>query len=78
MSEFKAGEADTDVHKCLCCNQRVEHRGKLVTPERAVHIYAVLLAMGYTRKSLLTRHRAQIEFQSPGFAEWLEARGTSQ
>lgn len=64
---------DADVHKCLCCNQRVEHKGKPITPEKAAHAFAVLCAMGYTRKALLTRHRAQLEFQSPGFAAWLEA-----
>lgn len=69
---------DTDVHKCLCCNQRIEHKGKPITPERAERAFRVLTAMGYTRKHLLTRHRAQIDFQSPGFAEWLEGRGTSQ
>ena len=71
-------EPDNDVHKCLCCQQRIEKRGKLVTPEKAAHAFAVLCAMGYTRKALLTRHRAQLEFQSPGLVEWLEARGTSQ
>jgi hypothetical protein len=74
MSDFKADEADTDIHKCLCCNQRVAEKGKPITPERAAHSFAVLTAMGFTRKALLTRHRAQLEFQSPGMVEWLEGQ----
>lgn len=65
---------NTDIHKCLCCGQPVEHRGKPITPEKAAHAYAVLTAMGFTRKALLTRHRAQLEFQSPGMVEWLEGQ----
>lgn len=75
---FEALSETTDLHKCLCCGQRVEARGKPLTPERCAHAFAVLTALGFTRKALLTRHREQLEFQSPGLVEWLEARGTSQ
>lgn len=66
--------SDTDIHKCLCCGQVVSVKGRPVTPERAAHSFAVLTAMGFTRRALLTRHRAQLEFQSPGMVEWLEGQ----
>lgn len=75
---FEAFTKNTGLHKCLCCGQRVESRGKPLNPERCAHAFAVLTAQGFTRKALLTRHREQLDYQSPGLVEWLEARGTSQ
>lgn len=75
MSDFTE---NTDIHKCLCCGQRVEKPGPRVTAEKAERAFRVLTALGFTRKALLTRHRAQIDYQSPGFAEWLEERGTGR
>jgi hypothetical protein len=71
---------NTDLHLCLCCGQRVEERGKPVTPERAIRAVAALEALGFTKDALLTKHRAQIDYQSPGLAEWLiaEARRTTE
>lgn len=63
-----------DIHKCLCCGQPVERPGRRLDPPRCEHAFAVLTALGFTRKALLTRHRAQLEYQSPGLVEWLEAR----
>jgi hypothetical protein len=66
----------TDFDKCLCCGQAVTEPGKPMTAERAVRAYAILTTLvGYTREELLGKHRAQLEYQSPGFVEWLEAQG---
>jgi hypothetical protein len=32
------------------------------------------LPICFSRDDLLGKHRAQLDYQSPGFAEWLEAR----
>jgi hypothetical protein len=69
---------NTDIHKCLCCGQRVEERGRPITPDRAARAFAILTAMGFTRKALLTKHRPQLEFQSPGMVEWLEFQGVER
>jgi hypothetical protein len=65
---------NTDLDKCLCCGQPVTQRGEPITPERAARALAIFTALGFTREALLTKHRAQLDYQSPGFAEWLEAR----
>jgi hypothetical protein len=64
----------TEFDRCLCCGQEVKEPGKPITAERAERALRMLTALGHTRAGLLTAHRAQIEYQSPGFAEWLEAR----
>jgi hypothetical protein len=63
---------NTDIHLCLCCGQRVEEQGKPITPERAERAFNILAALGFTRDALLTKHRAQIDYQSPGLAEYLQ------
>lgn len=63
----------TAFDKCLCCGQAVTEPGKPITPERAEKALRMLMALGHTRAGLLSAHRAQLEYQSPGFAEWLEA-----
>jgi hypothetical protein len=63
---------NTDIHVCLCCGQRVEEMGKPVTPERAIRAVAILEFLGFTKDALLTKHRAQIDYQSPGLAEYLQ------
>jgi hypothetical protein len=66
---------NTDKHVCLCCGQIVFARSdKPMTPERAEMSLAILTALGFTREALLGKHRAQIDYQSPGFAEWLQGQ----
>ena len=65
----------TDFDKCLCCGQQVTKPGDPITPERAERALRMLMALGHTRAGLLSAHRAQLEYQSPGFVEWLEAMG---
>ena len=60
MSEFS-----TDLDKCLCC-------GQPITPERAEKSLKIFTALGLSRDELLGKHRAQLEYQSPGFVAWLE------
>jgi hypothetical protein len=65
----------TDKDICLCCGQTVlARRDACLTPEKAERDLALFEALGYTRESLLTKHRAQIDYQLPGFAEWLVAQ----
>jgi hypothetical protein len=64
----------TAFDKCLCCGQQVTKPGEPITPERAEKALRILMALGHTRAGLLVAHRAQIEYQSPGFIEWLEAK----
>jgi hypothetical protein len=63
---------DTSLHTCLCCGQEITGPGKPITPERRVRALEIFLALGLTREALLTKHRGQLDYQSPGFAEWLE------
>ena len=64
---------DTDKHTCLCCGQSVFARpNKPMTPERAEAAFKLFTRLGLTREDLLTKHREQIDYQSPGFSEWLE------
>jgi hypothetical protein len=65
---------NTDLDKCLCCGQPVLKRGNPITPERAERALAIFTGLGFSRDDLLGKHRAQLDYQSPGFAEWLEAR----
>jgi hypothetical protein len=67
MSEFS-----TDLDKCLCCGQPVRERRPPITPERAEKALAIFLARGLSRAELLGKHRAQLEYQSPGLVAWLE------
>jgi hypothetical protein len=66
----------TDKNICLCCGQNVPTSpdGCLLPPAKAEAHLFLLEALGYTRKSLLTKHRAQIDYQLPGFAEWLQGQ----
>jgi hypothetical protein len=65
----------TDFDKCLCCGQPVTKPGDPITPERAEKALRMLMALGHSRAGLLSAHRAQLEYQSPGFVEWLERQG---
>ena len=65
---------NTDLDKCLCCGQPVTDRGNPITPERAERALGIFLALGFSCEDLLGKHRAQLDYQSPGFIEWLEAR----
>jgi hypothetical protein len=58
---------NTDLDKCLCCGQPVLKRGNPITPECAERALAIFEGLGFRRDDLLIRHRAQLEYQSPGF-----------
>ena len=64
----------TDKHVCLCCGQNVLQPGKPIPPEKAEAFLSLFEALGFTREELLTKHREQIDYQSPGFAEWLQGQ----
>jgi hypothetical protein len=66
--------ANTDLDKCLCCGHEMTKPGDRITPKRAERALKIFTALGLTRDSLLGAHRAQLEYQAPGFIEWLEAR----
>jgi hypothetical protein len=70
VSDFR-----TDFDRCLCCGQAVAKRGDSITPERAEKALRVFTALGLTFEELLGKHRAQLEYQSPGFVDWLEGKG---
>ena len=59
---------------CLCCGGKVDKPGAPITPERAEKALIWFEAMGYSSADLLTKNRAQLAYQAPGFIEWLEAR----
>lgn len=63
---------DTSLHTCLCCGQRFYGPAVPLTPERRERALKMFAALGLTRDELLTKHREQLDYQSPGFAEWLE------
>jgi hypothetical protein len=65
---------DTSLHTCLCCGQQLYGPGKPMTPERCERALEMFTALGLTREDLLGKHRAQIDYQSPGFAEWLQGQ----
>lgn len=65
---------NTDRSICLCCGQSVLKPGKPMTPDRAWRALMVLEALGLTREDLLGKHREQLDYQSPGFAQWLEGQ----
>ena len=67
MSDFR-----TDFDRCLCCGQAVTERRPPITPERALKSLRIFTALGLSREELLGKHRAQLQYQSPGFVEWLE------
>ena len=65
----------TDKTSCLCCGQTVIKRGgDGCSPHQQAQRFALLDALGYTRESLLTKHRAQLDHQLPGLAEWLQGQ----
>jgi hypothetical protein len=60
----------TDKHVCLCCGQLVYR--SVPIGDRAEAAFKLFTRLGLTREDLLTKHREQIDFQSPGFSQWLE------
>jgi|HubBroStandDraft_1064217.scaffolds.fasta_scaffold763424_2 hypothetical protein len=64
----------TDKHICLCCGQQVNAIGRPMTPERCERALQIFTALGFTREALLGKHREQIDYQLPGFAEWLQGQ----
>jgi hypothetical protein len=64
----------TDKNVCLCCGQLVIKSRSAMTPSDFATEWRILEGLGFTRKALLTKHRAQIDYQSPGFAEWLQGQ----
>lgn len=72
--EMKSEWTDaTDKNVCLCCGQFIA-KGRDCTPDEFEKQIVLLERLGYTRASLLGKHRAQIDFQTPGFAEWLQGQ----
>ena len=65
---------NADRNICLCCGQMVLKPGKPMTPDRAVRALRMFEALGLTRDELLGKHREQLDYQSPGFAAWLEGQ----
>jgi hypothetical protein len=65
---------ETDERVCLCCGQLAVSPPRRSTPAEFEHEWRILDGLGYTRESLLTKHRAQIDYQSPGFAQWLQGQ----
>ena len=65
---------NTDREICLCCGSRVKEPVVMRSPEHAEALLGLLEAIGFTRESLLTRHREQIDYQTPGFAAWLQGQ----
>ena len=65
---------NTDKQRCLCCQQFVERGKGIASPEQAAAQFMLLEALGFTRASLLTKHREQIDFQTPGLAAWLQGQ----
>jgi hypothetical protein len=65
---------NADKNICLCCGQMVLKRGNPITPDRAARAFLIFSALGLTRADLLGKHREQIDYQSPGFAQWLEGQ----
>ena len=65
---------NTDKQRCLCCLQFVERGRPVKTQEQIDATMSLLKALGFTRESLLTKHRAQIDFQSPGLSAWLQGQ----
>ena len=68
MSDFP-----TDMETCLCCGGDVGRRYFVprATPEKWASSLGLFLAMGYTREELLTKHRAQLDYQLPGMSDWM-------
>lgn len=71
MSLFETLDKNVDPAVCLCCGQRVEKPAPPLTPERAERALTILTGLGFTHDGLLTKHRAQLEWQAPGFIAWL-------
>jgi hypothetical protein len=63
---------NVDKLSCLCCGQPVKEPHPIRSQDHAAATFAVLEALGFTRDSLLNKHRHQIDYQSPGLATWLE------
>jgi hypothetical protein len=62
-------------NRCLCCGQL--HYGKSEeqrTPLQFAAELSLLEQLGYTRDNLLADHRAQLDYQLPGMATWLEGQ----
>ena len=73
MSEVKSEWTDNvDTQRCLCCGQLVLSRGRWLAPDAAEAKFKVLESLGFTQERLLSHHRHQIDYQTPGLAEWLE------
>jgi hypothetical protein len=64
----------TRQNSCLCCGQLVYRGGKTRTITELEVEFLFLEKLGYTREELLTKHRAQLEYQLPGMIEWLTAQ----
>lgn len=59
---------------CLCCGQLRYRRKEPLTQAEMEPNWVLLDALGYTREKLLREHRAQLDYQLPGLAAWLEGQ----
>ena len=58
---------------CLCCGRKTDKPGPACTGEaEAREATQCLRGLGYTADDLLTKHRAQLDSQAPGLAEWIK------
>jgi hypothetical protein len=63
-----------DPASCLCCGQDVRQRKrnkKKETAEAARLAIEHLEALGYTKEEMLGPYKAHLDWQMPGFAEWV-------
>jgi hypothetical protein len=66
---------NTDERMCLCCGQVILLQpSKPMTPERMERALQIFTALGLTREDLLGKHRAQLDYQAPGMAAWLQGQ----
>lgn len=61
-------------NRCLCCGQLHYKAGGPMTVEEFELNLLMLEKLGYTRESLLRDHRAQLDYQLPGMAAWLQGQ----
>jgi hypothetical protein len=75
MTDFRD---NTDFDACLCgCGQTIT-TPVLITLDKAPRALCALVGIGYSIADLKTKHRAQLQYQSPGFIEWLESKNDQQ
>lgn len=61
-------------NRCLCCGQLHYKAGEPKTVAELELEWLLLEQLGYTRETLLRDHRAQLDYQLPGMATWLQGQ----